>query len=270
MSTKVLLKVALIAFVLSWGAASSQVAAADAGDLAAAAQNPIADLISLPFQNNMTFGYGTDDDIQNVLNIQPVWPFKVGEDWNLITRTILPVVSQPHIDAAGSTFGLGDTTFTGWFSPAKGGSFVWGVGPVLYLPTATDDNLGADQWGGGASVVALVMSGPWVAGGLANNIWGFGGDNEHEKLNQFLLQPFVNYNLAGGWYLVTAPVVTANWEANDSGDRWTVPLGGGAGKVFRIGKQPVNLNTQVYYNVEKPEWAGDWSWRLQFQLLFPK
>jgi len=243
--------------------------AEETGDLAAAAQNPIADLISLPFQNNMNFDYGPDGDVQNVLNVQPVWPFDLGDNWNLITRTILPVVSQPHLDESGSTFGLGDTTMTAWLSPADGGRFVWGVGPVLLIPTATDDRLGADQWGGGASIVALVMSGPWVAGGLANNIWGEGGSDGEPVVNQFLLQPFVNYNLKDGWYIVSGPVITANWEA-ESADRWTVPVGGGVGKVFRIGKQPVNLNTQVFYNLEKPEWVGDWTWRLQFQLLFPK
>lgn len=247
---------------------SGPLLADEAEDLSAAAQNPIADLISLPFQNNMNFDYGPDDDIQNVLNIQPVWPFSFGEDWNLITRTILPVVSQPHFDGSGSTFGLADTIFTAWFSPADSEGLVWGLGPVLLLPTATDDLLGADQWGGGASAVALIMSGPWVAGGLINNIWGFGGSDD-EEVNQFLLQPFVNYNLDDGWYIVTGPVITANWEA-DSGNRWTVPVGGGMGKVFRMGKQPVNINTQVFYNVEKPAWVGDWTWRLQFQLLFPK
>lgn len=247
----------------------ASLAAEDDGDLAAAAQNPIADLISLPFQNNMNFDYGPDGDIQNVLNIQPVLPFGLGDDWNLITRTIVPVVSQPHLDDGGSTFGLGDTTFTAWFSPAESDGFVWGVGPVLLLPTATDDRLGSDQWGGGASMVALLMSGPWVAGGLVNNVWGFGGSGDEADLNQFLIQPFVNYNLDDGWYIVSAPIITANWEA-ESADRWTVPVGGGVGKVFRIGKQPVNLNTQVYYNIDKPEWVGDWTWRLQFQLLFPK
>ena len=91
-----------------------------------------------------------------------------------------------------------------------------------------------------------------------NNVWGFGGDKDEADLNQFLIQPFVNYNLDGGWYIVSAPIITANWEA-ESSDRWTVPVGGGVGKVFRIGKQPVNLNTQVYYNIDKPEWVGDWS-----------
>jgi len=167
-------------------ALSGPLMAQEADDLAAAAQNPIADLISLPFQNNMTFGYGPDDDVQNVLNIQPVWPFNLGDNWNLITRTVLPVVSQPHLDGSGSTFGLGDTVFTAWFSPANSGGLVWAVGPVLLLPTATDDRLGADQWGGGASAVALVMSGPWVAGGLVNNIWGFSG-NDDTGVNQFLL-----------------------------------------------------------------------------------
>ena len=133
-----------------------------ASDLAKAAQNPIVSMISLPIQNNMDFGLGPKEGFKNTTNIQPVYPIGLGEDWNLITRTILPVVTQPDLDGGGSTFGLGDTTFTGWFSPADSSGFVWGVGPVLLLPTATDDRLGADQWGGGASAVAVSAGGSSV------------------------------------------------------------------------------------------------------------
>ncbi|MBW1825539.1 MAG: transporter, partial [Deltaproteobacteria bacterium] len=129
-------------------------------DLAKQTQNPVANLISLPLQNNTNFGIGPDDETQNILNIQPVWPFSIGEDWNLITRTILPVVSQGRIN------GLGDTTFTGFFSPKDSSKLTWGVGPVFLIPTATDNTLGSDKWGAGASAVLLVMPGKWVVGSL--------------------------------------------------------------------------------------------------------
>ena len=233
-------------------------------DLAKRAQNPVADLISLPFQNNTNVDWGPRDQTQNVLNIQPVVPFKLGEDWNLITRTILPVVQQP-VPGDDSVFGLGDTVVTGFFSPRASKGLVWGVGPVALLPTSTDDALGAGEWGGGAGAVALLLRGPWVAGGLVQNVWSF----ESSAVNQLLLQPFVNYNLRDGWYLVTAPILTANWEA-PSGERWTIPIGGGAGKVMRFGKQPVNVNLQYYNNVEHPTLGADWQLRFQVQLLFPK
>ena len=145
----------------------------NSSDLAKQAQNPIANLISLPLQNNTNFGIGPDDETQNILNIQPVWPFSIGEDWNLITRTILPVVSQPNVltGGEGRINGLGDTTFTGFFSPKDSPKLTWGVGPVFLIPTATDDTLGSDKWGAGASVVALAMPGEWVVGSLVSNVW---------------------------------------------------------------------------------------------------
>ena len=233
-------------------------------ELAAAAQNPLAAMISLPFQNNTTFG-GMGGDYINALNIQPVYPFQLSKDWNLITRTVLPVMSQPV--GGDQQRGLGDTTFTGWFSPSKSyNNWTLGAGPVAYIPTATRTALGADQWGGGLSAVAVWMKKPWVAGGLVNNIWGFENKN---RLNSFLFQYFVNYNLKSGWYLVSAPIVTANWNAPSS-NRWIVPLGGGAGKMVKIGKLPVNINAQLYRNIEKPAGYGDWTFRFQFQFMFPK
>jgi hypothetical protein len=242
----------------------------DAEALAKQAQNPIASLISVPFQDNINFGIGPDDETQNVLNIQPVIPFAISENWNLITRTIVPVISQPdfYTGGEGRTFGLGDTTFSAFFSPSAAAKVTWGVGPVLYIPTATDDTLGQDKWAGGASVVALMMPGQWVIGGLLNNVWSFAGSGEND-INFFTAQYFINYNLPRGLYLTSAPIITANWEA-ESGNQWTVPFGGGVGKIFKIGKQPVNTQVQAFYNVEKPENGPDWQLRLQFQLLFPK
>ncbi|WP_236254593.1 hypothetical protein [Mucisphaera calidilacus] len=146
---------------------------------------------------------------------------------------------------------------------------IWGAGPAVAVPTATDSLLGSKKWSAGPSVVVLVSEGPLVAGGLFRHIWSFAGDRDRASVNQTLIQPFVNYNLPGGFYLVTAPIITGNWSAG-SGDRWVVPVGGGGGKILRLGKLPVNVSVQAYYNAVKPDLGADWSLRLQFQLLFPK
>jgi hypothetical protein len=238
--------------------------------LAKAAQNPVANLISVPFQDNINFDVGPQEKTQNVLNIQPVIPVSLSPDWNLITRTIVPVISQPGF-APGEdrSNGLGDTQFTAFLSPARDDGLIWGAGAIVQLPTNTDDTLGNDRWGLGPSAVLLRIEGHWVYGALVNNVWSVSSSNSDPSYNQFLLQPFINYNLPGGLYLTTSPVVTADWEA-DSDDRWTVPLGGGVGKIVRFGRLPVNFQTQAFYNVEKPQLGADWTWRLQAQLMFPK
>lgn len=241
-----------------------------ADDLAKQAQNPVANMISLPFQNNTDFDIGPGDDTKNTLNIQPVWPFEITDHLNLITRTIFPIVTKPGgLTADGeSVTGLGDTTFTAFLSPSAPGKLTWGVGPVFLLPTASDDELGADKWGAGASVVLLTMPGNWVIGSLFSNIWSIGGSGDQD-LNVFNWQYFINYNFPKGWYLASAPIIIADWEA-DSDNRWTIPFGGGVGKIFRIGKQPLNAQLSAYYNVETPEYGPDWQMRFQLVFLFPK
>ena len=249
----------------------------ETAELARAVQNPVADLISVPFQNNTNFNFGPRERTQNVLNIQPVIPVDLNEDWLMITRTIIPVVSQPSLFPGddGRENGLGDTVFSAFFSPRDrsrwlGGRWLWGVGPALLLPTSTDDRLGPGEWGAGPSAVFLTMPGDWVIGSLFSNVWSFSHDDDEDKVNLFTWQPFVNYNLDRGWYLTTSPVITANWEAN-SDNTWTVPVGGGVGRIMRFGKQPVNLSLQGYYNVEEPDDFGpEWSVRFTLQLLFPR
>jgi len=245
----------------------------DAASLAKKAQNPIADMISLPFQNNTNFETGPYERTQNILNIQPVLPFEMNKDWNVITRTILPVISQPAF-APGQEreFGLGDVQFSAFFSPKKPvGGWVWGAGVIAQMDTATDDRLGQGVWGLGPTAVALKIGKTWVYGALINNVFSVVKDPGTPSVNQMLIQPFVNYNFPNhpGRYLSFAPVITANWEA-ESGQKWTIPLGLSIGQIMKFGKQPVNLQVGGYYNVERPDNGSRWQLRLQLVLLFPK
>ncbi len=242
-----------------------------AEELAKLAQNPIANLISVPFQNNTNFNYGPEDGTQNILNIQPVIPIKLNQDWNLITRTIFPLIWQPRLSPVqDSTFGLGDTQFSAFLSPSDAKGWIWGVGAIAQLPTHTDSALGNENWGLGPTAVALHLEhgDPWVYGMLINNLWSL-DTSDDASYNNGLIQPFLNYNFKGGTYLTSAPIITVNWKA-DSDDRWTVPLGGGIGRIFHLGRLPVNTQISGYYNLVKPDNGADWQLRAQVQLMFPK
>ena len=257
-------------------------------ELAKKTQNPVADLISVPLQNNFNFGAGFNHDkMIYILNVQPVIPIHLNDEWNLITRTIMPIINQPSLfPTAGGLVhsttgtGLGDINPTVFLSPAKSGELIWGIGPTMTLPTATDRDLGSGQWSMGPAGVVLTIQGHWVYGALMNNQWSVAGWGD-KPVNAMLLQWFVNYNLPDGWYLTSAPIVTANWKADRAGDVWTVPLGGGVGKLFRLGeilpleghplaKLPINTQLAAYGNVATPEFGPRWQLRFQIQFLFPK
>ncbi len=242
-----------------------------AADLAQQAQNPISDLMSLPLQNNTSFNYGPLKKSQNVLNIQPVIPITLNENWNLVTRTILPVISQPaFFPADARKNGIGDIQFTAFFVSSKASSVTFGFGPVLQLPTASSRRLGARLFALGPSFVVVATKKNWVFGGLINNITSFDRSSlTHQRVNAMLIQPFLNYNFPSGWYLTSSPIITANWVA-DRDNRWIVPIGGGIGKVFKIGRQNLNASLQSFYNVEHPTFGPTWSIRFQLQFLFPR
>jgi hypothetical protein len=270
-----------VAFFLS-AFACSLARGQDETELAKKTQNPVADLISVPLQNNWNFGAGlAHDKTIYVLNIQPVIPINVTDAWNVITRVIMPVINQPALfPGSNGATGLGDFNPTFFLSPAKPGELIWGVGPTFTLPTATDRDLGSGKWSMGPAGVALTMQGHWVFGALLNNQWSVAGWGE-KSVNAMVLQPFVNYNLPDGWYLNTAPILTADWKADRGGDVWTVPIGGGVGKLVRLGqllpleshpiaKLPINLQLGAYGNVARPEFGPKWQLRFQMQFLFPK
>jgi hypothetical protein len=254
-------------------------AAVNTDSLRNAAENPIASLISVPMQENFNFNSGPADRTQNILNIQPVIPVSVSKNWDLVVRWITPVIYQPLPVAQASgppaqttgTYGLGDMNPSFFLVPKKS-KVIWGIGPTLVLPTATNTTLlGQGKFSMGPSVVVLVQPKPWTMGFLANNIWSVAGHSDLDKpaVNQFLLQWFVNYNMNKGWYLNTSPIVTANWRA-PSARVWTIPFGGGVGRIMKLGFQPVNVTAQVYGNAVHPPGTPRWGLRLQFVLLFPK
>ena len=261
-----MLRCLTVGVAVSTLACSSALAAQQSADeLAQKAANPIADLLSVPFQNNTDFGLGSYDRTRNVLNIQPVLPLAGGK---LITRTIFPFVWLPDITAESGSFssGLSDIVFTAFYVPSSG-ALMWGVGPVVEFPTGGASR-GSQKWSIGPSVVALTQSGPWTLGILANNVWSIAGDADRQSVSRGLLQYFIVRQLGNGWYVNSAPVNTVNWKAA-SGQKWLVPLGAGGGKLVFLGKLPINLQSQVYYNVVKPDIGPDWQLRFQLQVLLP-
>jgi len=240
-------------------------------ELAQLAQNPVGNLISVPFQNNTNLNFGPEKGTQNILNIQPVIPIHIAPEWNIITRTILPVVWNPALAPdVPAVSGIGDTQFTAFLSPSHPGHWIWGAGPIIQLPTNSNAELGNKNWGAGPSFVVLHLEhgSPWVYGVLINNVWSLSSSQQGGTYNNGLIQPFVNYNFKGGTYLTSAPIATANWLANAS-QQWTVPVGGGIGHIFHFGRLPVNTQLSGYYNVVRPEYGANWQIRAQVQLMFP-
>ena len=235
-------------------------------ELSQAAANPVANIMSFPFQNNLNMNYGEYNRNMNILNIQPVIPFAGGK---LIIRTIFPIVSIPDFtqESGMESNGLADIVFTAFYVPESKG-LIWGFGPVVELPTGGSIR-GTQKWSAGPSLLALVQPGDWTVGCLVNNAWSFAGNSDRPDVNHMLLNAFVVRQLGNGWCVMSAPIITADWTA-DSEDRWIVPLGAGAGKLVMLGgKLPLNLQTQLYYNVVRPDFGPEWQWRVQAQIMLP-
>lgn len=255
------------------GAASSM-----ADDLAKQSQNPVGNIISLPVEY-WHYGGMPNDSTADVVIAKPVYPVNLGK-YNLINRFIVPYiwvdaniggndlggigVPSTHV----SKDGLGNIQYQGFFSLAEPGKVIYGLGPVLEFPTHSS-SLGSEKWSGGPAALALTMPGNWVVGALVQNMWSYAGPSDAPDVNKFLFQYFINYNLPGGWYLSMTPIITADWE-KDSGNRWTIPFGGGFGKLHRFGSQPVDFKLQGYRYVKAPDNGPDWSIMFAVKFLFAK
>ena len=272
-----LVLVACCCLALCGSAAAENSDAGDEGDLAKTIQNPLANLVSLPLQFNFNDGVDTGAIVGGDLsggrrffnlNVQPVIPFP-GEKWNIISRTIIPLNSVP-LDNVESVFGLGDTSLSLFWSPAKASALVWGAGPAIVLPTASNPEvLGSEKWSIGPTGVLFYGIGNWTLGAVASNIWSVAGNDDREDVNFLLAQWFVNYNFGHGWAVGTAPIITCDWEA-DSGNQCTIPIGLQVSRVVHIGKRPTNILVGYYDNVEHPDGGADSQARIQFNFIFPQ
>lgn len=240
---------------------------ADDADLAQKLANPVADLISVPIQSNYDFGIGPGDGTKWTTNIQPVIPFGINDDWNVISRTILPVIDQQGIAPGGATdaFGLGDTVQSFFFAP-KTSDPIWGIGPAFLIPTATDDLLGGEKWGAGPTAVVLKQDGPWTYGALANHLWSFAGDNDRGDVNATFLQPFVSYITPHKTTFTLNSEASYDW----SNEQWNIPVNFIVSQLLKIGDQPVQLFAGARYYLETPTGGPEWGLRLGLVFLFPK
>lgn len=248
-------------------ATSSPCLRAQDADIAKKLTNPIADLISIPIQSNYDFGIGPGDGTKSTTNIQPVIPIHLNDDWNLISRTILPVIDQKGIVPGGSSdaFGLGDTVQSFFFSP-KSSTPIWGVGPVFLLPTATDEILGGKKWGIGPTAILLKQEGPWTFGALTNHLWDFAGDEDRNSVNATYFQPFASYTTPMATTYTVNLESTYDWQ----GKEWNVPLNFMVSQLMKVGSQRVQLFAGARYYIDTPEGGPEWGLRFGFTFLFPK
>ncbi len=252
------------------------------------AQNPLTPLWGVINENYNNFSMGPLQKTQNIVVVEPVFPLKLTPDWNLVTRWNTPITSMPRLaepmgpipgigyfPGIGPEFGLSNMNPQFFFTPAHPGSFTFAVGPSLWLPTATDKTLGINKWGGGPVVVGLTTQGPLLAGFLAQNVWAgtTGTSATFQRVNALTIMPFVFYNFPGGWFVTYRPLITADWTV-DAHNRWTVPIGGGFGRVFPVGNMVMDIHAQAFYNGLTPPAAGmtnvgKWTAMLVVHFLFP-
>jgi hypothetical protein len=266
-------------------AIESQAEAAEADQLAKQLANPIASLISVPFQSNEDWGYGpSGNGYKYTLNIQPVIPISISKDWNLIVRTIFPIVSQhdlffiPNLPKNSplqpqnrSQDGLSDTLQSFFFSPKKPGPFglIWGIGPAFLYPTGTNVLLGSGTFSMGPTFVALEQTGPWTVGVLMNQIWSVVIEEHRSSLSQMFVQPFISYTTKTHTTFTIDTESTANWNASSADGKWTVPVIFQISQILKIGKQPISIQIGGKYYADTPRYGPDWGVRFNFTLLYP-
>ena len=244
----------------------SATVSASAQELAKEKHNPFANQISIPLQLSSSLDVGPGNGTTGGLNVQPVIPVSLGYDWRLITRTSLSLLTtqQPHRKGW-----FGDIELQTYVSPGFFNKWVWGFGPVVDAPTATENSLGTGKWSAGPAAGLVFVSGPWVNGVLANQTWSFAGQSDRAAVSQSTFEPVISYNFENGWFLGFDSTMTADWNA-PSDRRWTIPIGLDAGKEFEIGRHTLSFQFGTYYNVERAEGAARWLVRVQVTLEFPK
>ena len=259
----------LIVGALAIPAFAATAHADDAAELAKQLQNPVAALVSLPLQYNWDTGIGSADADRSTLNVQPVIPVDLNPKWNLISRTIVPLIDADATVAGGDDHsGVGDIVQSLFFSPKAltASGWVWGAGPVFLLPTASDSALGSEQWGAGPTAVVLKQENGWTYGALANHIWSFAGDDSRADVNATFLQPFLSYTTKTYTTFTLNTESTYDWDA----EQWTVPVNAMASQLVKFGQQPVSFGLGYRNYAEAPDGGPDWGLRFVVTFLFPK
>jgi hypothetical protein len=226
--------------------------------------NPIADVTKLSASASRDYGVGPDRRSPPALNFQPVVPFRLNDEWHVITRSSVSVIRLPDPDA---TTGLGDLSSSFFLSPARTSSWIWGAGPILQLPTATDAKLGTEKWSAGPTAAAIYANEPWVNGILVSHLWSFAGAHDREEVSLTQIESQLSYTYPSNWYLQTNPTFAYDWKT-PAGQRWTVPLGLDVGKVYPSRLQGWGWQLGAYSNVVKPDGAARWQLRAQFSVAY--
>lgn len=245
---------------------------ANESDIAKESENPIGNLTILPFENYTNFGVGPNKGTQNVLEFEPVVPIHLNADWNLINRAVIPVVWNPDLSPFPSVpQAIAPIDYSAFLSPRQPiNGWTIGAGPIVQLPTATSPTVGSSVWGVGPTAVVVHTTEHIVAGALVNNVWSLGGVNSGpggKRYSTFLLEPFFNYNFGKGWFVSSAPLITADWDT--PGRKWTVPVGLVGGRIIKLaGKLPVKLSVGGYYNVVTPQYGARWQLQSVVAVIF--
>lgn len=238
--------------------------------------NPLSDYITIPFK--ITFDGGASNGNGTILNIMPFVPGGTIGDWNLFNRAIIPIANvdgsivganNPSPEPGKGASGLGDINYALIFSPVNYDTFIWGLGPAIAIPSASDKQLGSGKWSTGIAAMVLKDTGWGNILVRGSQVWSFAGDSDRKNVNKLVVEPIITYNMGEGWHLFTDMIISANWKA-DSHNRWIVPLGGGFGRTFKVGDQTLLSRLEAYYNVEKPKGAPDYSVSFTLQFVFPK
>ena len=251
-------------------------------ELGQKAQNPLADLFIIPFQNNISFNNTQNKSTGYIMNIQPIFPVKIGK-LSIVNRTVFGFGYMPGITAGngaipegaaddgntGGTWGGLDLNWTGFFTPKSIGDFHWGIGPSLTIPIASDSRLGSGKWSLGPSIAVVWQPKKWTLDVILRQLWSVGGNSERQDVNQLYIQPLVAFNLNNGWALATMPVITSNWDKISS-ERWLIPIGGGFNKLFKFKKTPLLLMCHYYYHAVRPEIAPTSELRIQLSIILAK
>jgi hypothetical protein len=255
---------------MALAALSTGAQAQDRTEIAKEARNPLPDFVILPIQNNTNLDFGPNRGVQDGLNIQPLFSFRLTPDLNVVTRTVIPLIFNPPVGRLHATEGLGDIQFTPFISPSASRYWTWGIGPIVQIPTHSHPTLGNDNLGLGPSIAAFHASkdDPWVLGFLAFSVWSVGTSPQARSYAAGSLQPLISYHLEHGFYFTSAPIIKIDWEAQ-LGRQVLLPVGGGVGTVVHLGKVPLNVEVGAYYNVLRRDFDADWQLRFQVQLIFP-